>query len=56
MIGWRAQIGAVRVEGPLLPIIPSGEEIPQSFHALHKQLVDLWIADLHIKVISIVSG
>jgi hypothetical protein len=51
MIGWGAQIGAVRVQAPLLPIIPSGKEIPQSFHALHKQLVDLWIAGLHMKVI-----
>jgi hypothetical protein len=51
MIAWRTQIGAVRVQAPLPPIIPSGKEIPQSFHALHKQLGDLWVAGLHVKVI-----
>jgi hypothetical protein len=50
MIGWWAQIVAVGVQAPLLPIVPPGKKIPQSLHAPHKQLVDLWIADLYIKV------
>jgi hypothetical protein len=50
MIRGRTQITLVSVQTPLLTIVPSGKKISQSFHALHKQLINFGITGLHIEV------
>jgi hypothetical protein len=51
MVGWGTQVAMVAIQAPFLSIVPAWKKVPQPFDALPKEVGDLWIANLDVKVI-----